>query len=62
MSVRTILSIGHPVLREVALEVPVDDIGSETIQTLIDDLVDTMRHAAGAGSRPRRWANASASP
>ena len=49
MTVRTILSIGHPVLREVAVDVPVDDIGSATIQGLIDDLIDTMRHANGAG-------------
>ena len=49
MSVRTILSIGHPVLREVALDVPVDDVGSESVQSLIDDLIDTMRHANGAG-------------
>ena len=49
MTARTILSIGHPVLREVAVDVPVDDIGGATIQGLIDDLIDTMRHANGAG-------------
>jgi peptide deformylase len=49
MTVRTILAIGHPVLREVAADVPVDDIGGATIQGLIDDLIDTMRHANGAG-------------
>jgi peptide deformylase len=49
MTARTILSIGHPVLREVAADVPPADIGSESIQMLIDDLIDTMHHANGAG-------------
>ena len=49
MTARTILSIGHPVLREVAVDVPVDAIGDSTIQGLVDDLIDTMRHANGAG-------------
>lgn len=49
MTVRDILSIGHPTLREVARPVPVEQIGSERVQSLIDDLVDTMHHANGAG-------------
>jgi peptide deformylase len=49
MTVRTVLSIGHPTLREVARPVPVGQIGSDHIQTLIDDLIDTMHHANGAG-------------
>jgi peptide deformylase len=36
-------------LRLVADEVAVDDIVDESTQTLIDDLIDTMRHANGAG-------------
>jgi peptide deformylase len=49
MTVRSVLSIGHPALRRVADPVAVDEIGSERVQTLIDDLIDTMHHANGAG-------------
>ncbi len=49
MTVRPILSIGHPVLRTKATPVPRSDISSSRIQGLIDDLIDTMRHANGAG-------------
>ena len=45
MSVREIVRIGHPVLREVAA--PVDDVGA--VQGLVDDLIETMRAANGAG-------------
>ncbi len=49
MTVRDILQIGHPVLRQMATEVPVDEIKSDETQALIGDLVDTMRAANGAG-------------
>jgi len=49
MTVRPILSIGHPTLREVAAEIPVDEIASVAVQQLVDDLIDTMRDANGAG-------------
>lgn len=49
MTVRPILAIGHPDLRVVADEVPMDDIGSPRIQRLVDDLIDTMHRASGAG-------------
>ena len=49
MAVRSILSIGHPALREVAREVTPTELDSTAIQTLIDDLIDTMRDANGAG-------------
>ncbi len=49
MTVRDILSIGHPTLRQSAGPVPVEQIGSDRVQSLIDDLVDTMHHANGAG-------------
>jgi peptide deformylase len=42
--VRDILQIGHPVLRTEALPVDPADV-----QDLIDDLIDTMRAANGAG-------------
>ena len=49
MTVRRILSIGHPTLRARAAEVPREDIATPAIQSLIDDLVDTMRDADGSG-------------
>ena len=49
MSVRAIATVGHPVLRERARELTRDELASPEIQTLIDDLIDTMHHANGAG-------------
>ena len=49
MTVRPILSIGHPVLREPGLDVPISEIGGVKVQSLIDDMLDTMRAANGAG-------------
>jgi peptide deformylase len=41
--------MGHPVLRRRAEEVPPAEIGSTRIQQLVDDMIDTMRDADGAG-------------
>ncbi len=49
MTVRAILSIGHPTLRIPADAVPQAEIASERVQGVVDDLIDTMRHANGAG-------------
>ena len=49
MSTREIIDIGHPVLRARAREVTPEELRSEPVQTLIDDLIDTMRAADGAG-------------
>ena len=49
MTVRDIVTVGHPVLRERAREIAPDELGSPAVQSLIDDLIDTMRHANGAG-------------
>lgn len=49
MSVRGILTVGHPVLRERARDVAADELASAETQTFIDDLIATMRHANGAG-------------
>ncbi|MCC6874501.1 MAG: peptide deformylase [Sandaracinaceae bacterium] len=49
MTLRKIAQIGHPVLRERAREVSVDELRSEAMQSFIDDLVETMRDASGAG-------------
>ncbi len=49
MAVLDIAQIGHPVLRELARPVPADEIGTAQVQQLIDDMIETMRHASGAG-------------
>ena len=49
MSVRDIVTVGHPVLRERARELTLEEMASPETQAFIDDLVDTMRHANGAG-------------
>jgi peptide deformylase len=49
MSVREIVTVGHPVLRERARDVTDDELASQAMQTFIDDLIATMRHANGAG-------------
>ena len=50
MSRREIVEIGHPVLRERARELTPEELrlGPE-IQGLIDDMIETMRAANGAG-------------
>lgn len=49
MAIRDILQIGHPVLARPAQPVEPDTITSDTVQQWINDMVDTMRHANGAG-------------
>jgi peptide deformylase len=49
VSVRGVVEIGDPVLRERAREVSSEEIGSAEIQELIDDLIDTKRATHGAG-------------
>jgi len=49
MAIRKIAQLGEPVLRRPTEEIPVDQIGSARLETLIDDLIETMRDADGAG-------------
>ena len=49
MAVLDIITVGNPTLRERALEVAPEKLGNDEIQSFIDDLVDTMRAAKGAG-------------
>lgn len=49
MAIRKIALLGHPVLRQVSAQVPPDQVRSREIQQLIDDLIETMRDANGAG-------------
>jgi peptide deformylase len=49
MAIRKIAQIGHPVLRQIARDVSRAELATPAIQTFIDDLVETMRDADGAG-------------
>jgi peptide deformylase len=49
MTIRKIAQIGHPVLRQTARALRRDEIASAEIQTLVDDMIETMRDASGAG-------------
>jgi peptide deformylase len=49
MALRKIATIGHPVLREPARELTREELASAPVQRLVDDMVDTMRDASGAG-------------
>ena len=49
MSVRAIVTVGDPVLRERAREVSAEELRSEAVQRLIDDMIETKRAANGAG-------------
>lgn len=49
MSVLKIAKLGHPVLRQRAKEVPVEDIPSPIVQKLIANMKETVLDADGAG-------------
>lgn len=49
MTLLKIAQVGAPVLRQRARELSPQELASPEIQTFIDDLVETMRDASGAG-------------
>ena len=49
MTVRSILKMGEPLLLQEAALVPVEKISSSEIQNIIQDMLDTMKAANGAG-------------
>ena len=49
MTVLPITTVGDPVLRRRAREVTPAELASAPVQRLIDDMIDTMRAAGGAG-------------
>jgi peptide deformylase len=49
VTVLAIREIGDPVLRERSREVSAEELATPEIQRLIDDMIETMREAGGAG-------------
>jgi peptide deformylase len=49
VAIRKIAQLGEPVLRRKADPIDRHEIGSDRIQTLIDDMIETMHDADGAG-------------
>jgi peptide deformylase len=49
VAIRKIAQMGEPVLRRVARPLTVQELKSPAIQSLIDDMIDTMHDADGAG-------------
>ena len=49
MTLLKIAQLGHPVLREKARPLTMEEVKTAETQTLIDDMVETMRDANGAG-------------
>lgn len=49
MAIRKIAQIGHPVLRQIARDVSREELATPAMQAFIDDLVETMHDADGAG-------------
>jgi peptide deformylase len=49
MTVLPIATVGHPVLRVPAGEISAEELRAPGTQRLIDDMIETMRAAAGVG-------------
>ena len=49
MAIRKIAQIGNPVLRQVARQVTREELATPAMQQFIDDLIETMHDADGAG-------------
>ena len=49
MTLLKIAHVGHPILRERSRELTKDELASPETQRFIDDLIETMRDANGAG-------------
>ena len=49
MAIRKVSQMGHPVLRQRAAEIPLDQMQSPQMQRLIDDMIETMIDYEGIG-------------
>lgn len=49
MALRKIAQLGEPVLRQIARRLTDEELSSSQVRVLVDDMIDTMRDADGAG-------------
>ena len=49
MTVLKIAKLGNPVLRQVAKPLDLNDLAESSMQTFIDDMIETMHHEGGVG-------------
>jgi peptide deformylase len=49
MMVLRIAKLGNPVLRQVAKSLDLNDLAESSMQTFIDDMIETMHHEGGVG-------------
>ena len=49
MSILKVARMGHPVLREKARELTLQELGSPELADLVDDMLETMAEYAGVG-------------
>ncbi len=49
MAVRRIIRMGHPLLRVPARELTAEEIGSDAVRRLVDDMIDTLHDYGGIG-------------
>ena len=49
MTVLKISKLGNPVLRQVAKSLDLKDLAESSMQTFIDDMIETMHHEGGVG-------------
>src|SRR5690606_8475019 len=49
LAIRKVLRMGHPVLRQRARPLAPEELGSDRIRALVDDMIDTMHDYGGIG-------------
>lgn len=49
MAIRKVMRLGHPVLRRRARPLRAEEIGSDEVRRLVDDMVDTLHEYGGIG-------------
>ena len=49
MTVLKIAKLGNPVLRQLAKPIELNDLAESSMQTFIDDMIETMHHEGGVG-------------
>jgi len=49
VALREIIRMGHPTLRRIARPLTGEELGSEHIRSLVEDMVDTLHQAGGIG-------------